>query len=70
VEQVTGFVNEMTKAGADLSLTVFPGVKHSFTSKAADDTGEKFGLPMAYNKEAANRAWEGTMAFYQDIFAQ
>ncbi|MBQ0762901.1 dienelactone hydrolase family protein [Marinobacter psychrophilus] len=70
VEQVTSFVSEMTKAGADLSLTVFPGVKHSFTSKAADATGEKFGLPMAYNEEAANRAWEGTMAFYQDIFAQ
>ncbi|MEX0604582.1 MAG: dienelactone hydrolase family protein [Marinobacter sp.] len=70
VEQVTGFVSEMTNAGADLSLTVFPGVKHSFTSEAADETGEKFGLPMAYDEEAANRSWEGAMAFYKDIFSR
>lgn len=70
VEQVTGFVSEMTKAGADLSLTVFPGVKHSFTSEAADELGEKFGLPLAYNQEADKRSWQGTMAFYKSIFAQ
>lgn len=70
VEQVTGFVSEMTKAGADLSLTVFPGVKHSFTSEAADETGEKFGLPMAYDEEADKRSWQGTMAFYKNIFSQ
>ena len=70
VEQVTGFVSEMINADADLSLTVFPGVKHSFTSEAADETGEKFGLPMAYDQEADERSWQGTMAFYENIFAQ
>lgn len=70
VEQVTGFVSEMTNAGADFSLTVFPGVKHSFTSEAADETGEKFGLPMAYDEKADNRSWQGTMAFYKNIFEE
>lgn len=69
-DQVTGFVSEMTTAGADFTLVSFPGVKHSFTVPDAATTGEKFGLPMAYDEDAAMRSWNGAMAFYKDIFAQ
>lgn len=69
VDQVTGFVGEMVKAEADLTLVSFPDVKHSFMSSDADRLGAKFDLPMAYDEEAADRAWEGTKVFYQNLFS-
>lgn len=69
-DQVAGFVKEMQNAGADLSLTSFPGVKHSFMNPGADAFAEKFGMPVAYDEEAAERAWAGTLAFYEHIFAE
>jgi len=68
-EQVAGFVEEMQNAGADLALTSFPGVKHSFMNPGADDYAEEFGMPIAYDADAAERAWQGTLRFYEDIFA-
>jgi len=68
-EQVAGFVETMQAAGADLTLVSFPGVKHSFMNPGADDHAEEFGMPIAYDPAAAERAWRGTLAFYEDIFA-
>ncbi|WP_404365399.1 dienelactone hydrolase family protein [Marinobacter sp.] len=68
VDQVTGFVGEMMNAEADLTLVSFPDAKHSFMSPAADEIAEKFGMPIAYNEEAASRAWERTLRFYGEIF--
>nr|WP_235937630.1 dienelactone hydrolase family protein [Marinobacter caseinilyticus] len=70
VDQVTGFVSEMVTARADLTLVSFPGVKHAFTVPNATATGAKFGLPLAYDKDAAERSWQDTMAFYRTIFEQ
>lgn len=70
VEQVTGFVGEMMRAEADLTLVSFPDAKHSFMAPDADEKAEKFGMPIAYNAEAARRAWEGTREFYRDIFSR
>ncbi|MDZ7828943.1 MAG: dienelactone hydrolase family protein [Halofilum sp. (in: g-proteobacteria)] len=69
-DQVAGFVKEMQEAGADLTLVSFPGVKHSFMNPGADDYAEEFGMPIAYDAEAAGRAWQGTLEFYRAIFAQ
>ena len=68
-EQVAGLVKEMQDAGVDLSLTVFPGVRHSFTNPAADRIAEQFGMPVGYDEAAAQRAWDGTLRFYQRLFA-
>ncbi len=67
-DQVGQFVTSMQQAGADFTVTSFPGVMHSFTNPGADAVAKEFGLPLAYDQEAAERAWEGTMEFYQDIF--
>lgn len=67
-DQVAGLVKEMQDAEADLTLVNFPGVLHSFTNPGADQIAEEFNMPVAYNEEAANRSWEGTMRLYQDVF--
>lgn len=68
-EQVAGFVTEMQNAEADLTLVSFPGVQHSFTNPGADQLAEKFGMPVGYDEAAASRSWDGTLEFYQEIFA-
>jgi len=67
--QVSAFVGEMQQAGVKFELTSYPGVKHGFTNPAATGKGEKFGIPLAYNEDAAADAWRGTIAFYRRIFA-
>lgn len=69
-ETVGAFVESMQKHEADLTLVSFPGVRHSFTNPAADTFAEKFDMPVAYDTEAAMRSWQGTLDFYDQIFAQ
>lgn len=67
-DQVSDLVKEMQDAEADLTLVNFPGVLHSFTNPGADKVAEEFNMPIAYNEEAANRSWEGTMRLYDEVF--
>jgi len=69
-EQVADLVREMQDAGVDLTLTVFPGVLHSFTNPEADRIAREFNMPVGYDEEAAQRAWEGTLRFYERLFAR
>lgn len=69
-EQVADLVQEMVNAEVDLTLVSFPGVLHSFTNPAADRFAENFGMPVGYDEEAASRSWQGTLRFYERIFAQ
>ncbi|MCM0613536.1 dienelactone hydrolase family protein [Marinobacter sediminum] len=69
-DQVAGLVKEMQDAQADLTLVTFPGVMHSFTNPGADRIAAELGMPVGYNEEAANRSWQGTMRFYEEIFAR
>ncbi|MFC4259950.1 dienelactone hydrolase family protein [Marinobacter lacisalsi] len=69
-EQVGTFVTDMQQAQADFSVTSFPGVQHSFMNPGADAIAEEFDMPVGYNEAAAERSWEGTMRFYQEIFAR
>ncbi|SFR81454.1 Dienelactone hydrolase [Marinobacter daqiaonensis] len=66
--QVGTFTTNMQEAGADFSVTSFPGVQHSFMNPGADAIAEEYGMPVGYDAEAAKRAWDGTMRFYQQIF--
>ncbi|MDC0662219.1 dienelactone hydrolase family protein [Marinobacter sp. SS21] len=68
--QVAQLVTEMQDAGVDLTLTSFPGVLHSFSNPAADALAERFGMPIGYDQAAAERTWQGTLAFYQDLFGR
>ncbi|WP_444924232.1 dienelactone hydrolase family protein [Microbulbifer sp. DLAB2-AF] len=67
-QQVGAFVAEMQEAEAKFTLVSYPGVLHGFTNPVATERGQKFGLPLAYNQEAAQDAWLGTLDFYRKIF--
>lgn len=67
-EQVGAFVESMQVNEADLTLVTFPGVKHSFTNPGADKFAKKFDMPVGYDRDAAERAWAGTLDFYRQLF--
>ena len=67
--QVEGFKKEMDAAKVDYRVIAYPGAKHSFTSKEADDNAKKFNLPMAYNAEADQKSWSEMQVFFKEIFA-
>jgi dienelactone hydrolase len=63
--QVAGFMDEMTKAGADWQMNTYGGAKHSFTNPESD----KVGMPgIGYQKEADQRSWEAMKSFFHEIF--
>jgi dienelactone hydrolase len=69
-EQVEAFKKEMDAAKADYKVIAYPGAKHAFTSKGADELGEKFKLPLAYNADADQKSWAEMQAFFKEIFAK
>lgn len=69
-EQVGAFAEEMATAGADWQFVSYPGVKHSFTSKAADENAEKFGMPIAYDAAADADSWARMRALFDQLFGQ
>ena len=67
-ETVTAFKSAMDSVGASYQYIEYPGVKHSFTSKAADANGEKFNLPLAYDAEADQQSWASMQALFEEVF--
>lgn len=67
-EQVEQFRKEMSAAGADFKLIVYPGAKHSFTNPDADQFGKEFNIPLAYNAEADQGSWREMQEFFGVIF--
>lgn len=67
-ESVTAFKAAMDSTGIDYQYIAYPGTKHSFTSKAADANGEKFGLPLAYNADADEKSWSSMQELFKEVF--
>jgi dienelactone hydrolase len=67
-EQITGFLDEMNKAGAYYRFIVYSGAKHSFTNPAADEYGAKFNLPLQYNAQADHDSWRDMQEFLNAAF--
>lgn len=68
--QVEAFKQEMDAAKVNYKFIAYPGAKHGFTSKEADENGRKFNLPLAYNAEADQKSWAEMQAFFKEIFAR
>ena len=68
-EQITNFLSEMNQAGVDYRFTAYGGALHSFTNPDADMFGEKFNLPLKYNKQADEESWRDMQTFLQQAFA-
>ncbi len=46
----------------------YKGAKHGFTNPNATALGEKFSLPLVYNKEADEDSWKQTLEAFKVIF--
>jgi dienelactone hydrolase len=67
-EQRDAFKKAMDDADVEYNFINYPGAKHSFTNPAADTTGKKFNMPLAYNKEADEKSWAEMKKFFEDLF--
>ncbi|MEM6828873.1 MAG: dienelactone hydrolase family protein [Bacteroidota bacterium] len=67
-QQALDFKAAMDKAGADYKYVSYEGAVHAFTSKKADDLGEKFKLPLAYDAVADSASWEEMKILFATAF--
>ena len=67
-DQIEIFKKEMNEAGADLKFISYPGAKHAFSNPEATAFGEKFNIPLAYNKDADEKSWNELKIFLIGIF--
>jgi len=65
---ITGFIDEMNKAGTDYQLEIYGEATHAFTNPNATKVGEKFGLPLKYNQQADDASWAEMQRFFARIF--
>ena len=68
--QVDAFRQEMDKAGVNYEVKTYPGAKHAFTNPDADQYGEQFKLPLAYNEAADKDSWNRGLAVLKQAFSQ
>ena len=67
-ESITAFKEAMDAVNADYKYIAYEGAVHSFTSKYADENGEKFELPLKYQKEADEASWDELIALFDRVF--
>jgi len=67
-EQISTFKSQLDDVNADYEYIAYEGVKHSFTNKKADSLGKKYNLPLAYDKEAAEKSWEKMTLFLEKTY--
>ncbi|MEM8843841.1 MAG: dienelactone hydrolase family protein [Pseudomonadota bacterium] len=68
-DQVEAFEKEMKAANVDYELVTYDGVDHSFTNPGADEIGEKYSLPVSYDKEADENSWQHMKDFLKEVFS-
>lgn len=56
-ESIAAFKAEMDSARIDYTFVNYPDALHAFTNPKATEVGEKFSLPVAYNKQADEQSW-------------
>ena len=67
--QIEAFKKEMAAARAQYRFVDYPGAKHAFTSKRADELAKEHNLPaLAYNAEADQKSWAEMQAFFKELF--
>lgn len=67
-EQVEAFKEEMRSAGVDYKVQNYPNAAHGFTNPEADEKGEAFDMPLAYDAEADADSWRKTLRFLGAVF--
>lgn len=67
-EEIEQFKKEMDSAQIKYKFVNYPGAKHAFTNPDATETGKKFNIDIAYNKEADEKSWNEMTTFLAEIF--
>ncbi len=62
MESLDAFRKEMDAAGVRYHVDVFPQARHGFSNPQATANGEKNGVDLAYDAEAAAQAWQNVLA--------
>jgi len=68
-QQIAAFKTMMDAAGAAYTFINYPGARHSFTNSGADQMGEHFNLPLAYNAPADSASWKALEQFLRNVFS-
>ena len=67
-EEIQGFKKEMDSAKIDYKFVSYPGATHAFTNPGSTEVGKKYGMDIAYQKEADQKSWEEMKTFLASIF--
>jgi dienelactone hydrolase len=67
--QISGFKAQMEKTGASYDFIQLPGALHGFSNPMATTNGQKYGLPLAYNKLADESSWAHLLLTMEHEFA-
>lgn len=65
--QVNAFKKSMDSAGVNYTFKVYEGATHAFTNPDATATGEKFKMPIRYNRSADTASWNDMKDFFGRI---
>lgn len=66
MDDLARFEQEMNAAGVRYHVDIFDA-KHGFTNPQATANGEKNGIDLAYDEEAAASAWQNMLNFFDRI---
>jgi len=66
-EQKNAFKEEVGRSALKVEFIEYPGALHAFTNPAADDYGEKFGLPLKYDAAADEDSWKRSNEFLKHV---
>jgi len=67
-EQISEFILEMERAGVDFQVMAYEGAMHSFTNPDADRFGEKFNMPLRYDRWADDASWAAMQNLFDEVF--
>ena len=68
-EQIAAFKSEMETAEAKVQFEAYEGALHGFTNPDADENGQKYGLPLAYDADIDNQSWQEMQEFFGRVLA-
>ena len=67
-ESVDAFKAAMDATGLEYQYISYPGAVHAFTNPGADSLGQKFGIALAYQKEADEASWAEMQKLFDSVF--
>ncbi|MEZ4801013.1 MAG: dienelactone hydrolase family protein [Flavobacteriales bacterium] len=62
---VDAFKKDCDNAKINYDFKVYKDATHAFTNPYSTEVGKRFGLPIAYNEQAAKDSWNDMKAFFE-----